>query len=137
MQKQIAEDLTELQRALSALGHQAVSEPNDWGFTVHIQYQNRAESPATLAALLTEDIAQRSELLSAREREVLENHLQAEIASEIQRLMRAADERVHAINTELHKRPTTTGVRYRLQWETALRYLPLMLVGNSSNTLRR
>lgn len=117
LQKQIAEDLTELQRALSALGHQAMSEPNDWGFSVHIQYQNRAESPANLAVLLAQDIAQRSELLSAREREVLENHLQAEIAAEIQRLMRSADERVRDINQELHKRPTTTGVRYRLQWE--------------------
>lgn len=117
VQRQIAEDLSDLQRGLSALGHQAVSEPNDWGITVSIQYQNRAERPDTLARLLAEDVAQRSELLSAKEREVLENHLQAEIAAEIQRLMRAADERVVAINVELHKRPTSTGVRYRLQWE--------------------
>lgn len=117
VQRQITSDLTELQSALSALGHQAVAEPNDWGFAVTIQYQNRSEQPGKLAALLAADIAQRSELLSAREREILENHLQAEIAAEIQRLMRAADERVNAINEELHKRPTTTGVRYRLQWE--------------------
>lgn len=117
VQKQIAEDLSDLQRGLSALGHQAVSEPNDFGLTVAIQYQNRAERPDTLARLLAEDVAQRSELLSAKEREVLENHLQAEIAAEIQRLMRAADERVKAINAELRQRPTTTGVRYRLQWE--------------------
>lgn len=116
VQKQIAEDLNELQRALGALGHQAISEPNDFGLTVTIQYQNRAERPGLLAQLLAEDIAQRSELLSAKEREVLENHLQAEIASEIQRLIRTADDRVNAINEELHKRPTTTGVRYRLQW---------------------
>jgi uncharacterized protein (TIGR02680 family) len=117
MQHQIGEDLTELLRSLSALGHQASSEPNDWGFTVHIQYQNRLERPDTLANALADDIAQRSELLSAKEREVLENHLQAEIAAEIQRLMRAADQQVGAINEELHKRPTTTGVRYRLQWQ--------------------
>lgn len=117
VQKQISEDLGELQRGLGTLGHQAISEPNDFGLTVSIQYQNRAERPEALARLLTEDIVQRSELLSAKEREVLENHLQAEIAAEIQRLMRAADERVRAINAELHKRPTTTGVRYRLQWE--------------------
>lgn len=117
VQRQISEDLGELQRGLGALGHQAISEPNDFGLTVVIRYQNRAERPDALARLLAEDIAQRSELLSAREREVLENHLQAEIAAEIQRLMRAADERVRAINAELHKRPTTTGVRYRLQWE--------------------
>jgi len=117
VQKRTAEDLSELQRGLSALNHQAISEPNDWGITVTIQYQNRAERPDTLALLLVEDIAQRSELLSAREREVLENHLQAEIAAELQRLMRAADDRVKAINHELHKRPTSTGVRYRLLWE--------------------
>ena len=117
IQRQVAEDLTELQRALSALGHQATSEPNDWGFSVHVMYQNRPERPDTLAARLADDIAQRTELLSAKEREVLENHLQAEIAAEIQRLMRAADKQVNAINEELHKRPTSTGVRYRLQWQ--------------------
>ena len=117
IQRQISEDLTELQRSLSALGSQATSEPNDWGLTVHVLYQNRSERPDTLAAHLTDDIAQRSELLSAKEREVLENHLQAEIAAEIQRLMRAADKQVVAINEELHKRPTSTGVRYRLQWQ--------------------
>ncbi|KVT58257.1 TIGR02680 family protein [Burkholderia ubonensis] len=116
IQRQVSEDLTELQRSLSALGHHAASEPNDWGFTVHVTYQNRSERPDTLAAHLADDIAQRSELLSAREREILENHLQAEIAAEIQRLMRAADKQVNAINEELYKRPTTTGVRYRLQW---------------------
>ncbi|MFW7267016.1 TIGR02680 family protein [Gluconacetobacter sp. Hr-1-5] len=116
-QRQVAEDLNDLQRALTALGQQAISEPNDWGITVVIQYQNRAERPDRLAQLLADDIAQRGELLSAREREVLENHLQAEIASEIQRLIRAADDRVTAINDELYRRPTSTGVRYRLQWE--------------------
>jgi uncharacterized protein (TIGR02680 family) len=117
IQRQVSEDLTELQRALSALGHQASSQANDWGFTVHIIYQNRPERPDTLATHLADDIAQRSELLTAREREVLENHLQAEIAAVIQQLMRAADQQVSAINDELHKRPTSTGVRYRLQWQ--------------------
>lgn len=117
IQRQVAEDLTELQRALSALGHQATSEPNDWGFSVHVMYQNRPERPDTLSARLADDITQRNELLSAKEREVLENHLQAEIAAEIQRLMRAANKQVNAINEELHKRPTSTGVRYRLQWQ--------------------
>lgn len=117
IQRQVSEDLTELQRSLSALGHQASSQANDWGFTVHITYQNRPERPDSLAAHLADDMAQRSELLSAKEREVLENHLQAEIAAVIQQLMRAADKQVGTINDELHKRPTSTGVRYRLQWQ--------------------
>lgn len=116
MQRRIGEDLQELQRALSALGHQAPAEPTDWGFVVHIVFHNRPERPDRLAAQLTDEVAQRSELLTASERAVLENHLQAEIATEVQRLLRAAEKQVEAINRELHKRPTTTGVRYRLRW---------------------
>jgi uncharacterized protein (TIGR02680 family) len=115
-QRHIAEDLQELQRALSALGHQAQSEPSDWGFIVRIIYQNRPERPDVLVARLGEEIAERGELLTAREREVLENHLQAEIAAEIQRLLQSAEKQLLAVNKELHKRPTSTGVRYRLQW---------------------
>jgi len=117
VQRQIAEELTELQRALGTLGHQAQADPSDWGFSVHIIYQNRRERPDRLSLRLAEEIAERSELLTAKERAVLENHLQAEIAAEIQRLLQAAERQVDAINKELYKRPTSTGVRYRLLWQ--------------------
>ena len=117
VQRQITEDLQELQRALSALGHQAPAEPSDWGLVVQIIFHNRPERPDQIVLRLADDIAERGELLSAKESEVLENYLQAEIASEVQRLLRAAEQRVQAINKELHKRPTSTGVRYRLQWQ--------------------
>jgi uncharacterized protein (TIGR02680 family) len=117
IQSQIAEELNELQRALSALGHQAQANPSDWGFSVDIIYQNRRERPDRLALRLAEEIAQREELLTANERVVLENHLQAEIAAEIQRLLQSAERQVDAINKELQKRPTSTGVRYRLLWQ--------------------
>ena len=116
VQRQTSEDLQDLQRALGALGHQAPAETSDWGLVVHIIYQNRPERPDRLALSLAEEIAQRNELLTARERAVLENHLQAEIAAEIQRLLQAAEKQVASVNAELHKRPTSTGVRYRLQW---------------------
>jgi uncharacterized protein (TIGR02680 family) len=117
VQKEISQELTELQTTLSALGHRAQSEHNDWGLIAHIIYQNRPERPDRLATRLIEEIAQRSELLTAQERTVLENHLQAEIASEIQRLLQAAESRRDAINKELYSRPTSTGVRYRLLWQ--------------------
>jgi hypothetical protein len=88
----------------------------DYGLVVTVVYQNRSERPDRLTERLEGEIAQRRELLTAREREILENHLQAEIASAIQRLMQDADRKVDAINEELHKRPTSTGVRFRLQW---------------------
>ena len=117
LQRQISQDLTELQGALTALGHRAQAESSDFGLVVSVLYQNRAERPDQLAARLADEIAQRRALLTANEREVLENHLQAEIAAEVQKLLKAADLQVEAINTELHKRPTSTGVRYRLRWE--------------------
>jgi uncharacterized protein (TIGR02680 family) len=117
VRKQTTEEWTELQRALTALGHQATADPSDWGLIVHIVYQNRPERPDRLIARLNEDIAQRSELLTAKERAVLENHLQAEIAAEVQRLLQGAKRQVDAINKELHKRPTSTGVRFRLLWQ--------------------
>ncbi len=117
VQRQLNDEFAELQRALSALGHQAIADVGDWGLVVHIVYQNRPERPDRLSTRLGDEIAQRSELLTAREREVLENHLQAEIATEMQRMLQNAERQCHAINRELHKRPTSTGVRFRLVWQ--------------------
>lgn len=117
VQRQLNDEFSELQRALSALGHQAVGDTSDWGLVVHIVYQNRPERPDRLSAHLGGEIAQRTELLTAKEREVLENHLQAEIATEIQRLLQNAEKQRDAINKELQKRPTSTGVRFRLVWQ--------------------
>lgn len=116
-QQQVTEDLQELQRALSALGEQATATTTDFGFVVHVQWQQKPMAPEVLAGLLGGELLARQNLLSASEREVLENHLQAEIASQIQALMRAASAQVAAINAELHQRPTSTGVRFRLQWQ--------------------
>lgn len=117
VQSQVSQDYTELGRALAALSHQAQAETSDYGLVVSIVYQNRPERPDQLALRLAGEIAQRRELLTAGEREVLENHLQAEIASAVQRLLRDAERQISAINAELEKRPTSTGVRFRLQWQ--------------------
>lgn len=117
VQNQISQDSTDLHRTLTALGHQSQTETSDFGLIVRIVYQNAPERPDRLATRLEGEIAARRELLTAREREVLENHLQAEIAAAVQRLMQDADRQVESINKELYKRPTSTGVRFRLQWQ--------------------
>ena len=117
VQSQISQDYSELGRALAALSHQAQAETNDYGLVVTIVYQNRPERPDQLRAKLAGEIAQRRELLTAGERKVLENHLQAEIAAAVQKLLQDAERQVNAINAELEKRPTSTGVRFRLQWQ--------------------
>lgn len=117
IQSQISHDYGELGRALTALGQQAQADTSDYGIVVNVIYQNRPERPDRLSARLDAEIAQRRELLTARERTLLENHLQAEIAAEVQRLLQAAERQVDAINKELHKRPTSTGVKFRLLWQ--------------------
>lgn len=117
VQSQISHDYGELGRALTALGQRAQADTSDYGLVVSVVYQNRPERPDQLTARLDAEIAQRRELLTARERTLLENHLQAEIAAEVQRLLQAAERQVDAINKELGKRPTSTGVKFRLLWQ--------------------
>ena len=117
IQNQVSRDYTELMTALTALGHQAQADTTDFGLVVTIIYQNRPERPDLIELRIMEEIAQRKELLTARETEVLENHLQAEVAAAIQRLLQDAERRLDAINKELEKRPTSTGVRFKLVWE--------------------
>lgn len=118
IQNQTSQDYTELLRSLSALGHQAQAETSDYGLIVSVVYRNRPERPDRLETLLANEIDQRRELLTANERKLLENHLQAEVASVIQRMLQEAERHVTEINAELEKRPTSTGVRFRLVWES-------------------
>jgi len=117
VQTGISRDYTALTQSLSALGQQAVMESSDYGLVVQIVYQNRALRPDLLQREVDEELGQRRAILSAREREVLENHLQAEVAIDLQRLLREADQRVARINAEMGKRPTSTGVRFKLEWQ--------------------
>ena len=117
VQSAFSRDYSDLLTALTALGHQGQAEPSDYGMIVTIVYQNRLQRPDVIEAAVRGEIVQRHELLTARETEVLENHLQAEVAAAIQRRLQEADRRVAAINAELAKRPTSTGVRFRLLWQ--------------------
>jgi uncharacterized protein (TIGR02680 family) len=117
VQHEIGRDLTELQNAMSARGHSATAEPSDHGLVVRIVHQQRPVRPDVLQHQLDAELAERKFLLTARERAVLEEHLEKEIAANLQRMIQDTEQRVVAINEELGRRPTSTGVRYRLVWE--------------------
>jgi uncharacterized protein (TIGR02680 family) len=117
IQKQVTVDLNDLNTALAALGHRAQAEQRDNNLIVSIVWQNQPQRIDVVERWLSDEIAQRRQILSQSEREVLENHLQSEIAAEIQKLLQDADRHVAAINAELEKRPTSTGVKFRLRWE--------------------
>jgi uncharacterized protein YPO0396 len=80
-------------------------------------YRQKPERPDELEQFLSADVEERRLTLSAKERQVLEGHLEKEIAANLQRMMVETEERVRSINVELAKRPTSTGVRYRLDWQ--------------------
>ncbi len=117
IQRGIGQDFTELQSTMSIQGHSATAEPSDHGLIVRIVYQQRPERPDTLERRLEVEVAEQRLMLSVQERALLEEHLEKEIAANLQRMIRDTEERVTAINVELYKRPTSTGMRYRLVWE--------------------
>jgi uncharacterized protein (TIGR02680 family) len=117
VQRELGRDLTELQSTMSTQGHAATAEPSDHGLIVRIVYHQRPERPDALEKRLDAELAEQRLILSAQERALLEEHLEKEIAANLQRMIRDTEERVTAINVELHKRPTSTGMRYRLLWE--------------------
>lgn len=112
----LSSEYNELARALSARGYECSGELGDHGFMVRVSFNQRFEAPDQIERLLDTEITERRNLLTAKEREIIENHLQAEVAAQLQALMREADDRVRNINAELAKRPTTTGVKFKLDW---------------------
>ena len=113
----VLDRVNELQTGLSAEGHQVQAETRASGVLVRIHFHGRAFTPDALAAHLLEERQERERLLSEKERQILENHLINEVARHLQQLISDAEERSAAINGELERRPTSTGMRLRLRWQ--------------------
>lgn len=117
VQDEIARRYSELSEALSRHGHHAVAGLEDW-FIVAVEFQGRERSPDELAELLTAEIDYRERMLTAKERNLLEEHLVNDVASHLQKLISDAGAQVAQMNAELEERPTSTGMRLRLRWES-------------------
>ncbi|MGW1995029.1 TIGR02680 family protein [Embleya sp. NPDC001921] len=136
VQRRVAEELKNLQDALGRHGHTASGHMLEDGVVVDIVFQGRTSTVADLAASLAAEVEARRRLLSAREREILENHLISEVAGTLQELIGAAERRVAVMNSELAARPTSTGMRLRLVWRPA-REAPTGLAAARSRLLRQ
>ena len=119
VQKNVAAELKDLADALARHGHTAVARMLEDGMVVDVVFQGRERSVPDLAAALTAEVADRQALLSAREQEILENHLITEVAGTLQELVGAAEHHVLRMNEELRDRPTSTGMQLRLVWRPA------------------
>ncbi|WP_214109182.1 TIGR02680 family protein [Acrocarpospora catenulata] len=119
VQKKVAEEHKLLSDALARHGHSVGLTLREGIMIVDVLFQGRTRDVPELAEALTEETEHRARLLSAKEREILENHLLNEVAGTLHELIAAAEFEVREMNAELESRPTSTGMRLRLIWKTA------------------
>ena len=115
-QKRVNDELKTLTDTLSRQGSRASGDLLEDGLVVEVEFRGKPATVPELAGALATEVGDRERLLSEREREILENHLVNEVASTLQELISAAEAQVARMNTELDERPTSTGMRLRLQW---------------------
>ncbi|GAA3121531.1 TIGR02680 family protein [Streptosporangium carneum] len=116
-QKRVTEEHKLLSDAMARHGHSVGLTLHDGVMMVDVLFQGHSRDIPSLAEALKEETGHRARLLSAREREILENHLLNEVAGTLHELIAAAEEEVRTMNAELESRPTSTGMRLRLLWK--------------------
>ncbi|MGI5325476.1 TIGR02680 family protein [Actinomadura nitritigenes] len=119
VQRKVTEEHKLLSDAMSRHGHSVGLTLSDGIMVVDVLFQGRSRDVPGLAEALEAETGHRARLLSAREREILENHLLNEVAGTLQELIAAAEDEVREMNAELTSRPTSTGMRLRLVWRPA------------------
>jgi uncharacterized protein (TIGR02680 family) len=117
VQRELTHGFKELADALSRYGHEATADLAEDRYVVAVAFQGQPRTPDELVGLLGEEIDHRERVLSAKERELLEEHLVNEVASHLQELIADAEDQVSQMNAELEERPTSTGMRLRFRWE--------------------
>ncbi|WP_329092293.1 MULTISPECIES: TIGR02680 family protein [unclassified Streptosporangium] len=119
IQRRVTEEHKLLSDAMSRHGHSVGLTLQDGIMVVDVLFHGHTRDIPGLAEALSEETAHRAQLLSAKEREILENHLLNEVAGTLHELIATAEAEVREMNAELESRPTSTGMRLRLVWNTA------------------
>jgi len=119
IQKRVTEEHKLLADTMASHGHSAGLTLSGGVIVIDVVFQGRSHDLPGLAEALAAEVQQRTTLLSAQEREILENHLLNEVAGTLQELISAAEAEVRQMNDELESRPTSTGMKLRLIWQQA------------------
>jgi hypothetical protein len=136
IQKRVTEEHKLLADAMARHGHSAGLTLSEGVIVIDVVFQGRSHDLPGLAEALAAEVEQRTTLLSAREREILEKHLLNEVAGTLHELISAAEAEVRQMNDELESRPTSTGMKLRLIWQQA-RNAPEGSTGSGSSSGRR
>jgi uncharacterized protein (TIGR02680 family) len=116
VQQRISTASQDLATQMSRHGHTSFLEPRGDVLVARVRYLSDEVDVDRLASRLTEDLEQRERLLSAREREILENHLVNEVAGHMHELLLHAQSSIDRMNRELADRKTSTGMQLRVGW---------------------
>ncbi|MCY7340732.1 MAG: TIGR02680 family protein, partial [Pseudonocardia sp.] len=116
VQRRVTDELKTLADTLARHGNTASAQLLEDGIVVAVVFRAHPSTVPELAVALGTEVADRQRLLDEREREILENHLVNEVASTLQELIAEAERQVRLMNSELDDRPTSTGMRLRLEW---------------------
>lgn len=108
--------ISELQRSLGRHDYEVAADTRDAGVKVFVSIKGRETTLPELEQGLAEQIDQHERMLSAREREIIHNHLVTEVGAQLSELIGDADRQIAEINEELRRRPTTTGMSLRVLW---------------------
>jgi len=118
VQSGIQQQFGELNDQLGMRGYHPQAEVVDEGvFAVTCAFHGQSHTMTALRQSLSDEMASREQMLDAREREVIENHLIGEVATELQTLIRAGEDWVKIANSELDQRPASSGIKLRFTWE--------------------
>jgi uncharacterized protein (TIGR02680 family) len=116
-QKSIYGHIQDLTSALQSRDYRPEYTAEADVLVVTVPFQGAPRNMKDFGQLIAEEIVNRRALLSAKEREVLENYLIHDAAVELGQLMRRAEEIVRDMNKQLRTRPTSTGMMLQFRWE--------------------
>jgi hypothetical protein len=116
VQQRVSNALTQLQSTMSRHGHQASATLHDGVILASVHYRDEELDVDLLALRLGEEVERREQILSAREREILENFLVNDVAGHLSHLLLGAEQQIAQMNRELSVRKTSTGMQLRVVW---------------------
>lgn len=117
IQQTVTTNIQDLNSALSQHAFTPTLSTTDGLYHVEVPYQGRLRSIHELRELLAEEVRQRQHILDEREREIIENHLIGEVASQLHEQIHRALELVDRMNAEIQKRPMSTGMMLKFEWK--------------------
>ena len=117
IEKAIHTHIQELVTSLLPQGHEPSTETQNGLLVIKVPFRGRVQHLRSLQEALSSEITTRKQLLDAREREVIENHLIGEVATHLHERIRAAAELVAEMNREISERPMSTGMTLRFSWK--------------------